>query len=57
MQASFSYFAERIEELRRDWPLLMADANAGQRLCEEITEVEEAMRELMAGIAGTQLTA
>jgi hypothetical protein len=57
MQTSFSYFAERIEELRRDWPLLMADANAGQRLCEEITEVEEAMRELLSNAGGGQFLA
>jgi hypothetical protein len=55
MQASFSYFAERIEELRRDWPALIADANAGQRLTEEITEVEEAMRDLLTQVAGARL--
>ncbi len=31
-----STFKARIEELRRDWPLLMADQDIGQRLHNEI---------------------
>jgi len=47
-ELSISYFAARIEELRRDWPLLIADADIGQRLCNEIETVDQAIRALLA---------
>ena len=47
-ELSISYFAARIEELRRDWPLLIADADIGQRLCNEIETLDQAMRALLA---------
>ena len=40
-----AYVTQRIEELRRDWPLLVADANVGQRLSEEIAGFDQMMRE------------
>jgi hypothetical protein len=46
-ELSISYFAARIEELRRDWPLLIADADIGQRLCAEIETLDQAMRTLL----------
>ncbi len=46
-ELSISYFAARIEELRRDWPLLIADADIGQRLCDEIETLDQAMRTLL----------
>ena len=46
-ELSISYFAARIEELRRDWPLLIADADIGQRLCDEIDTLDQAMRTLL----------
>jgi len=46
-ELSISYFAARIEELRRDWPLLIADADIGQRLCDEIATLDQAMRALL----------
>jgi hypothetical protein len=48
-ELSIHYFAQRIEELRRDWPLLLADADIGQRLFAEITGAgfDEAMRALL----------
>jgi hypothetical protein len=46
-ELSTSYFAERIAELRRDWPLLIADADIGQRLFEEVATLEEVMRDLL----------
>ena len=53
-ELSIEYFAARIEELRRDWPLLLADADIGQRLCAEIAGAgfDETMREVLnAGMA------
>jgi len=47
-ELSISYFAARIEELHRDWPLLIADADIGQRLCNEIETVDQAIRALLA---------
>jgi len=45
-----AYVAQRIEELRRDWPLLVADAHVGQRLSEEIAGFDQMLRErLCAG--------
>jgi hypothetical protein len=46
-ELSMSYFAARIEELRRDWPLLIADADIGQRLCDEIETLDQAMGALL----------
>jgi hypothetical protein len=48
-ELSIDYFAQRIEELRRDWPLLLADADIGQRLFAEITGAgfDDAMRALL----------
>jgi hypothetical protein len=46
-ELSTAYFAERIAELRRDWPLLIADADIGQRLFEEVAGLEEVMRDLL----------
>ena len=46
-ELSIEYFAARIEELRRDWPLLIADADIGQRLCDEIATLDQAMRALL----------
>ena len=47
-ELSISYFAARIEELRRDWPLLIADADLGQRVCDEIQSLDQAMRAVLA---------
>ena len=49
-QLSIEYFAARIEELRRDWPLLLADVDVGQRLRAEIagSGFDETMREVLA---------
>jgi hypothetical protein len=49
-ELSIEYFAARIEELRRDWPLLLADADVGQRLRAEIagSGFDETMREVLA---------
>jgi hypothetical protein len=44
---SVSYFAARIEELRRDWPLLIADADIGLRLAHEIDGFDQLMRTLL----------
>ena len=44
-ELSIAYVTQRIEELRRDWPLLVADANVGQRLSEEIAGFDQMMRE------------
>ena len=46
-ELSTAYFAERIAELRRDWPLLIADADIGQRLFEEVAGLKEVMRDLL----------
>ena len=48
-ELSIAYFIARIEELRRDWPLLLADADLGSRLFEEISafDVDEIMREVL----------
>ena len=46
-ELSISYFAQRIEELRRDWPLLIADADIGQRLFAEIEGLDQTMRALL----------
>jgi hypothetical protein len=56
-ELSIEYFAARIEELRRDWPLLLADADVGQRLRAEIAGAgfDETMREVLgAGIVADQ---
>ena len=56
-ELSIEYFAARIEELRRDWPLLLADADVGQRLRAEIASAgfDETMREVLgAGIVPDQ---
>src|SRR6476619_2763225 len=56
-ELSIEYFAARIEELRRDWPLLLADADVGQRLRAEIAGAgfDETMREVLgAGIVPDQ---
>ena len=44
-ELSVAYVAQRIEELRRDWPLLVADANVGPRLSQEIAGFDQMMRE------------
>ena len=48
-ELSISYFVERLEELRRDWPLLIADADIGLRLSAEVagTGFDQAMREVL----------
>lgn len=48
-ELSIAYFAERMEELRRDWPLLLADADIGQRLFDEVAGFgfDQVMRELL----------
>lgn len=48
-ELSIAYFIARIEELRRDWPLLLADADLGSRLFEEVSafDVDEIMREVL----------
>jgi len=50
-ELSVAYFTERIQELRRDWPLLIADADIGQRLFDEVAGrgFDEAMRTLLCG--------
>ena len=47
-ELSIAYFAERVEELRRDWPLLIADADIGQRLFAEIAGFDQVMRDLLS---------
>ena len=49
-ELSIAYFTARIEELRRDWPLLLADADLGRRLAEELTSfgLDDVMRDLLS---------
>ena len=46
-QLSIPSLAARIEELRRDWPLLIADADVGQRLLQEIGNLDQAIRTVL----------
>jgi hypothetical protein len=48
-ELSLSYFTERLEELRRDWPLLIADADIGPRLSAEVAETgfDQVMRAVL----------
>jgi hypothetical protein len=48
-QLSIAYFIARIEELRRDWPLLLADADLGSRLFEEVSafDFDDILREVL----------
>jgi hypothetical protein len=48
-ELSIAYFTARIEELRRDWPLLIADADLGRRLSEELTSfgLDDVMQKIL----------
>ena len=48
-ELSIAYFAERVDELRRDWPLLITDADIGQRLFAEVANFDQTMRDLLSG--------